>query len=219
MKSIILIAPPAAGKGTQSAMICEKYKIPHISTGDILRAATESNHELGPLIHEQMKQGLLVGDDIIETLLKERIQLSDCQNGYILDGFPRTIEQATYYDKIRKELNHDLIVITLDISKEQAMQRILGRITCLECGAIYNTELVESAPKEMGKCDKCQSPLSKREDDNEQTFQTRYDTYIKETAPLIEYYQKQDLLYHVDSGMNKNTTFQQIEQILSGGAK
>lgn len=216
MKSIILIAPPAAGKGTQSSMICEKYQIPHISTGDILREAAKEQTELGAFIKEQMKQGHLVTDDIILKLLKDRLQEEDCKNGYILDGFPRNIEQAKEYEQILKAIDKELgIVIDLEITKDLAMKRTLGRMTCPKCGSIYNELIEESKPQQTGICDKCHQPLTKREDDNEKTFQQRFDTYIEKTKPLIEYYEQKGILYHVNSGEDKNTIFKEIEKIIT----
>lgn len=219
MKSIIFIAPPAAGKGTQSSMICEKYQIPHISTGDILREAAKEPTELGAFIREQMKQGHLVSDDIILKLLKDRLQEKDCENGYILDGFPRNIEQAKEYEQILQSINKELgIVIDLEVTKDQAMKRTLGRMTCTGCGTIYNELIEESKPQQPGICDKCHQNLTKREDDNEQTFQQRFDTYIEKTKPLIEYYEQKGILYHVNSGENKYTTFKEIEKIITRSA-
>lgn len=207
--NIILIAPPAAGKGTQAAKISKTYKVPHISTGDLLR--NTSNEEIQKLL----KEGSLVDDKIITKLLKRRLENEDCTNGYVLDGYPRNINQAKEYEQILKELNKALgIVIILDLDKEIAKQRIIGRVICQNCGNVYNELLKDTMPKEKGLCDNCHKSLIKRTDDNEETFNNRYETYEKETMPLIEYYENKGIAYHVNSGINMITTFNQIKDII-----
>ena len=140
MKSIILIAPPAAGKGTEAAILKEKYSIPHISTGDLLRKASTENTEEGLEIKDELEHGALVEDDIVVKLLRERILEDDCKDGYILDGFPRTVMQARIYENMLKSIGKDLgVVIYLNIDKETARNRIIGRISCPKCGKVYNT--------------------------------------------------------------------------------
>lgn len=213
MKSIIFIAPPAAGKGTQSVLIKDKYGIPHISTGDLLRnEALVDEH-----IKSELALGHFIADDITLNLLKKRLQKEDCNNGYILDGFPRNLNQALAYEKILGELNKQLgVIIVLDLDRAIALKRIVGRLSCTTCGAIYNDMLSDMMPKQIGICDKCGSKLSKRSDDNETTFNTRYETYQTQTAPLIDYYQGKHLLYHVNSGISKEYTFAAIEKIING---
>ena len=216
MKSIIFIAPPAAGKGTQAVMLSSKYNIPHISTGDILRNAQDDT-ERGKYISSEMAKGHFISDEIILELLTERLSQSDCENGYILDGFPRNIKQAEEYEEILKKLNKDLgIVIVLDIDKEIAKERIVGRISCPKCGSVFNDMIEESMPKEAGICDKCNSKLKKRDDDNAESFEVRFEGYLAKTEPLIEYYQNKNILYRVDSSLGKDITFNQIEDILRG---
>ncbi len=220
MESIIFIAPPAAGKGTQSKMLCDTYHIPHISTGDLLREASLVEDERGKYIKDQISNGALVSDDIILELLEERIQEKDCNNGYILDGFPRNIEQAKSYESILEKLNKKLgIVIYLEVEKELAFKRIEGRVSCPKCGSVYNTIIEEAMPKQEGICDRCGNQLTKRQDDNRETFSTRYDTYLDKTKPLIEYYENKNVLYRVQSGTNKNETFKDISLILEGRTK
>lgn len=215
MKNIIFIAPPAAGKGTQSKLVSDKYNIPHISTGDLLREAINDDSEISKQIRKIMEQGNLVGDDIILNLLEQRLKQDDCNNGYILDGFPRNVNQAVAYDKLLEKLNRNLgLVILLDLDKEIAKSRIVGRLSCKKCGSVYNAYIEELKPKKDGICDKCNTELSKRIDDNEDTFEQRYNTYLKETQPLIEYYEKQGNLYRIDSGINIDYTFKQIESII-----
>lgn len=216
MKSIIFIAPPAAGKGTQAVMLSSKYNIPHISTGDILRNAQDDT-ERGKYISSEMAKGHFISDEIILELLTERLSQSDCENGYILDGFPRNIKQAEEYEEILNKLNKDLgIVIVLDIDKEIAKERIVGRISCPKCGSVFNDMIEESMPKEAGICDKCKTKLKKREDDNAESFEVRFEGYLSKTEPLIEYYQNKNILYRVDSSLGKDITFNQIEDILRG---
>lgn len=217
MESIILIAPPAAGKGTQSKLLCDYYHIPHISTGDLLRAASYQADERGKSIKEKMSSGELVSDDIILTLLEERLEQPDCANGYILDGFPRNVEQAISYEEILNKLNKKLgVVLLLEIEEELACKRIAGRVSCPKCGSVFNTMIESAKPKQEEICDRCGEHLTKRADDNKETFKTRYDTYLEKTKPLIEYYENKNVLYRVDSGNDKDQTFEEIIEILKG---
>lgn len=215
MKNIILIAAPAAGKGTEASLIKEEFNIPHISTGDLLRNVTKSNDPKFKQIKEVLASGQLVSDDIVLELIKDRISKEDCNNGYILDGFPRNIEQAKSYEKILEELNKDLgIVVVIDIDKEIAKSRISGRVSCPKCGKVYNTNTEEMKPKHAGLCDACNIELVKRSDDNEETYEERYNSYVEKTAPLINYYGEKGILYHVDGSISKDNTHQQIKEIL-----
>lgn len=215
MRDIILIAPPAAGKGTQAKLLSSKYQIPHISTGDLLRAATG---ELGDIVKKTMESGALVSDDLVLKLLEERITKEDCQNGYILDGFPRNVSQAESYMKLLEKLNKPLgDVIYLDASKEVTQKRIVGRLTCPTCGAVYNDQIDESKPKKFGTCDKCNGPLSKRSDDNLETFEKRYQTFMNETYPLLNYFKNKGKLFTVGSGISKERTLNEIEKIINRG--
>ncbi len=215
MKDIILIAPPAAGKGTQAKLLSSKYQIPHISTGDLLRAATG---ELGDIVKKTMESGALVSDDLVLKLLEERITKEDCQNGYILDGFPRNVSQAESYMNLLEKLNKQLgYVIYLDASKEVTQKRIVGRLSCPTCGAVYNDQIDESKPKKFGTCDKCNSPLSKRSDDNLETFEKRYQTFMNETYPLVNYFKSIGKLYTIGSGISKERTLNEIEKIINRG--
>lgn len=216
MESIIFIAPPAAGKGTQSKMLSEAYHIPHISTGDLLREASLVEDERGKKIREQQLAGKLVSDNITLELLEERLMRPDCNNGYILDGFPRNLDQAMSYEKILEKIGKKLgIVILLDIDKELACKRISGRLSCKKCGSIYNENIEEAKPLQAGICDKCGAVLEKRTDDTSETYGVRYDTYMEKTAPLIEYYKNKNVLYEVTSS-TKNETFENIIKILEG---
>ena len=215
MKNIVFIAPPAAGKGTQSDLLKEKYNMVHISTGDLLRHEVSSNSDIGNHVKELMEQGLLVDDEIIFKLLEKRLKESDCDSGYILDGFPRDLTQAIGYDEMAKRLHRSIdYVIFLNISKEQAMRRITGRVSCPSCGAVYNEYFDTFASS--GFCNKCSTKLEKRSDDNEETFNHRFDTYTMKTQPVIDYYKEKGILYVVDSGGSKENTFSQIESIIGG---
>ena len=159
--NIVLIAPPAAGKGSQAKKINTEYKIPHISTGDLLRNIKDEN------ILNELKSGKFVSDEFITSLLKERLNQTDCENGYVLDGYPRNLNQAKLYEELLEELNKQMgIVIFINIDKEEAIKRMVGRRTCPNCGSVFN-ELIETiSPKQKGICDNCGSNLVKRQDDN-----------------------------------------------------
>ncbi len=216
MKSIIFIAPPAAGKGTQSELVGKKYNIPNISTGDLLRDIMKQDNELGRLVKTRLDNGQLVEDEIVLEILKNRISQDDCKNGYILDGFPRTVVQAEKYEEILKDLGKELgYVILLDIDKEIAKKRIVGRLSCPICKSIYNSMFEETMPKELNKCDHCHTELVKRSDDNDETFEERYNQYLAKTAPLIDYYKNKNVLEVVNSGISKEYTFESIERILN----
>lgn len=215
MTSLILIAAPAAGKGTEADLLKKEYNLPHISTGDILREKAKENSQLGKEIAEKINNGIFVSDDLIIEILKERIQADDCTNGYILDGFPRDLVQAQAYDDMLLELNKDLgIVIVIDVDKSLAKARISGRRLCPNCGDIYNINNENAKPKEEGICDSCGSTLIQRADDTEEKYDERYQSYINKTAPLIDYYDKKGNLYHVDGSNGKEKTHQQIKEII-----
>ena len=217
MKSIILIAAPAAGKGTEAAILKEEYNMPHISTGDLLRAAREDGSERAKIIAKHQDEGSFVPFEIVMELLKERITEPDCDNGYILDGFPRDVKQADAYAEILKETGKDLgLVIVIDIDKHLAASRIAGRLSCPKCKAVYNltSDDKELLPEVEGICNKCGSKLVKRADDNEETYMERYNTYLEKTAPLIEYYEKLGVVKYVDGNKGKDFTHEQIVKIL-----
>lgn len=215
MKSVILIAAPAAGKGTEAALLQEKYNMPHISTGDILREKSNEDSDLGREIKNKIDNGIFVSDELIINILKDRIQKEDCNNGYILDGFPRNVAQAEAYSLMLKELGKELgVVIVIDVDKNLAAKRIAGRISCPKCKEVYNTNTLEMKPKTEGICDKCGEKLVKRVDDNEETYIDRYNTYIEKTSPLIDYYEKQNVVYHVDGNNGLYKTHEQVVKVL-----
>ena len=214
MKNVILIAAPAAGKGTEATKLKEQYNIPHISTGDLLRAAVAKGDERGNMINELITSGKFVSDDVVLELLKEKILEPACANGYILDGFPRNLSQAEAYDKILEEINRDIgVVIVLDIDKEIAKSRISGRYSCSKCGKVYNIN-TDLKPKNEGLCDDCNINLTRRADDNPDTYEERYNTYLEKTEPLISYYNEKGIVYHVNAGLSSDETHKQVVEIL-----
>lgn len=217
MKNIILIAPPAAGKGTQSKLLCDKYKLAHISTGDLLRAVTTKDDEFSLKVKEIMQSGKLVSDDIVLELLSNRIKENDCKDGFILDGFPRNVSQANSYIDMTKKLDIPIgSVIYIDVPKEITKKRIIGRLSC-KCGAVYNDQIEENKPKKEFTCDICGSLLNKRSDDNEETFEKRYDEYVKETYPLIEFFENIGMLHKVNGVESKENILNEISKIIDRG--
>lgn len=215
MKNIIFIAPPAAGKGTMSEILENKYGYKHISTGDILRSMAKSDDDLGRNLRELLSGGKLVPDEIVYESLKRRLLMNDLDNGFILDGFPRNLEQAIEYDKILSEINKDLgVVIYLDTPREILEKRITGRRICSSCGATYNVLTGVNAPKEENICDKCGQKLYQRDDDNLISFNTRYETFLDKTYPLVDYYEKKNVLYRIKS-VDVDNTMQEIEAIIN----
>lgn len=183
----VLLGAPGSGKGTQGAVLAQKYNIPQVSTGDLLRAAVKAGTELGKKAKSAMDAGELVSDDIVMGLIRERLSEADAKEGYILDGFPRNIAQAESLDTMLEEMGQPLQgVVLLDVPFEELMQRLTGRRTCKDCGAIYN--IYSTPPKTEGKCDRCEGELFQRADDNEETIGNRLKVYEEQTAPLIGYY-------------------------------
>lgn len=214
MKNIILLAPPATGKGTLAKSLKEEYGYAHISTGDMLREAVDKGDELGRQIDEIMKSGNFVSDELIYQLLEKRLQEDDCKKGYILDGFPRNVVQAEKYEEIVKGMNGDpAIVILMDIDKEELKIRCTGRRSCPKCGKIYNVYNEGMKPKD-NKCLECNVEVIQREDDNLETFEKRYKTYLDKTQPLIDYYSKKDNLYRIYAGGKKEQTLKNALDLL-----
>ena len=192
----VLLGAPGSGKGTQGVVLSRKYNIPQISTGDLLRAAVSAGSELGKKAKTAMDAGALVSDDIVIGLIRERLADDDAKNGYILDGFPRNIAQAEALDAMLEQLAQPLQgVVLLDVAFDELMQRLTGRRTCKDCGAIYNVHL--SPPKTADHCDACNGELFQRADDNEATIGNRLNVYQEQTAPLIGYYGDQDKLHSI----------------------
>lgn len=206
---LILLGPPGAGKGTQASIIIDKYKIPHISTGDIFRYNIKEGTELGKKAKSFMDQGLLVPDEVVVEIVEDRLKQDDCADGFLLDGFPRTVVQAIALDNALKNMNTDLNkVINIEVDKSILVGRAVGRRICKECGATFH---VENNPSTKGdKCDKCGGELYQRNDDNEETVTRRIEVYLKETTPLIEYYTKQGKLFTVDGDREINKISEEI---------
>lgn len=194
---IILLGAPGAGKGTQAKIIADKYGIPQISTGDMLREAVAKGTELGKKAKEFMSQGKLVPDDVVIGIIRERLRQKDCEKGFILDGFPRTIAQAEALDRIMNEIGKKIdAVININVPEEEVVKRIVNRRVCRKCGAIYH--LIYDPPKRKGFCDKCGGELYQRDDDKEEIVRERFRVYQKNTEPLVDYYRKRGILHDVD---------------------
>lgn len=210
---IIMLGAPGAGKGTQAKMIAEKYGLPHISTGDIFRANIKNGTELGKEAKEYMDKGLLVPDELTVRLLLDRVAQDDCKNGYVLDGFPRTIPQAEVLDEKLSELGEKVdYAINVDVPDENIVNRMSGRRACLSCGATYH--IVSIPPKKEGICDVCGSELVLRDDDKPETVQNRLKVYHDQTQPLIDFYEKKGVLRSVDGTLPMEEVFTAITKIL-----
>lgn len=210
---IIMLGAPGAGKGTQAKKIAEKYSIPHISTGDIFRANIKGGTELGMKAKSYMDQGQLVPDEVTIGMLLDRISEADCENGYVLDGFPRTIPQAESLTAALEQRGEKIdYAVNVDVPDENIVTRMSGRRACLACGATYH--IVYSAPKTEGVCDTCGEKLVIREDDKPETVQKRLTVYHDQTQPLIDYYQNAGILVTVDGTKNLNDVFADITAIL-----
>jgi adenylate kinase len=205
---LILLGAPGAGKGTQAQKLVKHFKIPQISTGDLLRAAVAKGTDLGKHANEYMTAGKLVPDEIVIGLIQERLKENDCKNGFILDGFPRTIAQA---DKL-KEITDIDAVVNIDVDTYILVKRLTGRRTCKNCNAVFH--MVFNPPKEEGVCDACGGELYQRTDDNEKTVRNRVETYNENTAPLIDYYKGTGKLKNVDGQRGIDGIFQNILKVL-----
>lgn len=206
---LILLGPPGAGKGTQAAAIVEKYKIPHISTGDIFRYNIKQGTELGKKAKSFMDQGLLVPDEVVVEIVEDRLKKEDCTNGFLLDGFPRTVVQAEALDKVLENMDVALNkVINIQVDKGILVERAVGRRICRECGATFHVKYNPSAKGD--NCDQCGGNLYQRDDDNAETVTKRIEVYLNETTPLTEYYSKQDKLVTIDGDRKIDDVFKDI---------
>lgn len=213
MLRAVLLGPPGAGKGTQAVRLVEKYEIPHISTGDIFRTNIKEGTELGKKAQEYMNAGALVPDELVVDLVKDRLQQDDCKNGFLLDGFPRTIFQAEKLDEFLSESNLKMdIVINLKVEKEALIKRLTGRRVCKDCGASYH--IVNIPPKKEGVCDICGGELIQRKDDNIETVENRINVYEEQTAPLIGYYKEAGSLVDFDGEASLDEVFDAIVQAI-----
>ena len=210
---IIMLGAPGAGKGTQAKLIAEKYGIPHISTGDIFRANIKEGTELGKEAKQYMDKGQLVPDDLTVRILLDRVSKPDCEKGYVLDGFPRTIPQAEVLDTEVAKLGDKIdMAIDVNVPDENIIRRMSGRRACPKCGATYHVEHIP--PKKEGICDACGAELVLRDDDKPETVKKRLDVYHKQTQPLITYYSKLNILRTVDGTKDKNDVFADISALL-----
>lgn len=210
---LILLGGPGAGKGTQAKKLVEKYNIPQISTGDILRGAVKNNTELGQKAKSFMDAGELVPDDVIIGIVKDRIQENDCEKGFIFDGFPRTTAQAEELDTMLTELNIKLdSAINFKVSDEVIVARMSGRRTCAQCQAVFNVKF--NPPKQEGVCDKCSGELTQRDDEKEDVVRNRLKVYEDQTAPLIDFYNNKGLLKDINGEQEINTIFEEVTNML-----
>ena len=205
----VLLGPPGAGKGTQAVKLVEKYNVPQISTGDIFRKNIKEGTELGRKAQEYMNSGQLVPDELVVDLVKDRLMQDDCSNGYLLDGFPRTIFQAEQLDKFPEENGQKLdAVINFEVGHDTLMERLTGRRVCKKCGASYH--VVNIPPKVEGVCDKCGGELEQRKDDTVETAERRISVYEESTAPLIGYYTKTGALKNFNAEKDHDVVFKEI---------
>ena len=207
MRNIILMGPPGAGKGTQAVVIADHYQIPHISTGDMFREAIGNKTPLGLQAKAIIESGGLVPDSLTIALVEERLSKEDCANGYLLDGFPRTIAQAEALKQFGPKINRAVdLVIDISVPDEILIERIAGRRVCPKCGASYN--IVSMKPVQDGICDRCGAELIQRKDDNPESFKVRLENYYGQTQPLLDYYEKEGLLHSFDGTVG----FQKLQE-------
>lgn len=213
--NILFMGPPGAGKGTQAEAIVNEFGIPHVSTGDAFRLAIKQGTPVGLKAKEYIDQGLLVPDDVTVGIVRERLQQSDCEKGFLLDGFPRTLSQAEALEELLSELNRKLThVINLKVDRNKLLARLTGRRICKSCGSTYH--VIFNPPKQEGVCDKCGGELYQRSDDNEESVGTRLDEYINKTAPLLQYYEEKGLLHEIDGEQEIDTVTKEIVSLLRG---
>ncbi|MBP5445763.1 MAG: adenylate kinase [Acholeplasmatales bacterium] len=211
MKKMLIMGPPGAGKGTQAEKIIEYYGIPHISTGDMFRAAISNKTEVGLIAKKYIDAGNLVPDEVTVGIVKERLSNPDCKNGFLLDGFPRDLKQAEMFSDMLKELDIKLdLVLNIHVDSEKLINRIIGRRICPNCGRTYH--ITYNKPLKEGICDECGSTLIQRKDDNVETVKNRLDVYAQKTEPLINYYK--DLVYNVDGDRDVDVIFNDIKKVI-----
>ncbi len=213
--NLIFLGPPGAGKGTYAKRIVEKYNIPHISTGDIFREAIAKGTELGKKVQDIVNSGNLVPDELTNALVEERLKQPDCENGFILDGYPRTLNQAQALDGMLKNMGKTLDgALYFEVDEETVVQRISTRRVCSKCGKVYNVITLPS--KVEGICDDCGGELIQRDDDKEEIVRSRYRVYIEKTSPLIEYYKNQNKLFTLDGRKSVEEVMKMLFNILGG---
>ena len=212
---IVFMGPPGAGTGTQAEKIVENYQIPHISTGDMFRKAIKDQTELGMEAKRYMDQGALVPDHVTIGIVKDRLSESDCKSGFLLDGFPRTVDQAKALDEILTSLDSKIdYVINIDVDLDILKERLTGRRICRSCGATYH--MIFNPPKNADVCDKCGGELYQRKDDNEETVGNRLNVYVSQTKPLLDYYSLAGNLVNINGQQSIDLVFEEIREVLGG---
>ena len=216
MQKGCFIGPPACGKGTQTNKLAEYFGFPHIDTGSLLRAEIASGSENGKIAKGFIDKGQLVPVELVGAIIKDRLKKDDCKNGFILDGFPRSVEQADMLEDIKKEIDGDSEVdfraTYFDLDTDILISRIVNRRSCPKCGEIYNLKF--KAPKNEGKCDVCGTELTQRKDDNEETAKARFETYFRETAPLIDYYKEKNVLSTINADGSIDEVWERLLQVV-----
>ncbi|WP_031513864.1 adenylate kinase [Desulfofalx alkaliphila] len=207
--NLLIMGPPGAGKGTQAERMVKEMQITHISTGDMFRAAIANGTEMGMKAKEYMDKGALVPDEVVIGMVKDRLQEDDCKEGFLLDGFPRTVEQAVALDETLKDLNINLdAVINIEVPLDKLMARLTGRRVCKSCGASYH--VIFNPPAEEGKCNSCGGELYQRDDDNEQSVGTRLNAYMEKTQPLIDYYKEKGILKPINGDQEIDKVLEEV---------
>ena len=216
-KELIFLGPPACGKGTQTNRLSEYLGFPHVDTGSLLRAEIAKESEEGKIAKSFIDKGQLVPPELVGRIIANRIAQEDCRNGYVLDGYPRSLEQAVMLDKINAEINKDEKVsfkaIYFDIDTQILIDRIVARQSCPKCGEIYNKKFKPSKVENI--CDKCGTELKTRADDNEETARARFDTYFRETAPLVEFYDNKGVLYKIDANGSIDEVWERLLKVIN----
>lgn len=216
-REMIFLGPPACGKGTQTNRLAEYFNLPHVDTGSLLRAEIKSESENGKIAKQYIDKGQLVPVELVAKIIKDRLAQKDCEEGYILDGFPRSAEQADMLTQINEELDGDKEVsfkaVYFDLDQEILISRIVNRRSCPKCGEIYNIKF--HPPKTEGVCDKCGTELTQRKDDNEETAKARFETYFRETAPLVDYYKNKDVLRTIDANGTIDEVWERLLKVVN----
>ena len=211
--NILIMGPAGSGKGTMSSKIIEGYEVPHISTGDMFRAAIKEGTELGLTAKKYIDQGMLVPDEITIAMVKERLAQPDCQEGYLMDGYPRTLKQAHVFEEIAEELNRPVdVVINLTVEFDELAKRVTGRRLCKNCGAIYH--ITNFPPKQEGICDTCGSPLIQRSDDTVEQLRVRLSEHHKNTEPVLAFYAEKGLVKDVNASQDIESVWHDIKEVL-----